>query len=123
MGLVTVFFHKPGGYRKAIIDTTDLDFFIKLGARSEPDFDPPIQRTEEPPTVIDSQELDPDKGHGAPGSYRFHSQQILSMESIEKISDYIKEVTGQELKDSIKTLKGAKLSALHAIRELTTDDS
>lgn len=152
MPLITVYFPKfkvADGelpYRKAFINPEDSDFFFKLGAVSTPSqlpkgYDDNGMREEikneqtqeitaenneptQPDEKIQGVIADPDKGHGEPGSYRFHEQQILSLSNVDQVNGYLESVTGQGFDRPLSTLGYAKTKALTLIKEhLGHDDS
>lgn len=132
MGLITVYFYKPDGfgYRKAIIEDFEIDFFMNLGAvRTVEDLKKPVEPVQiGPQTLIEGEEdkdeadepispIDPDKGFGVPGSIDFHRSTIMGMASIKDLNDYLMITVETPLDGRIKKLSKAKKSAIEMIKE------
>lgn len=141
MPLTTVYFIKKAGngYRKAIIDPVDIDFFISMGAATTPTIEKgktdgmhekgQKEQTEksdktaaeaqpdETQQQIDEEPTEPDKGFGDPSSYGFHKNMIMELQTIEDVDEYIQRVTQKKLSKKISSLIGAQRAALYAVRE------
>lgn len=143
MPLTTVYFPKfqsaPGElpYRKAYIDPSDIEYFIKLGAVTTPaqlsggsengmqqeqerqEQEGQRQRIEE---ITSEPQGDPDKGFGEPGSLEFHEKCIWELTDQKDIDKYLKKLTGKALPKRYSSLPYSKQKAIAAIREFLDDD-
>jgi hypothetical protein len=136
--LITVYFAKKDEpwYRKAIIDESEKQFFVNLGAvdtqedaeminarntiesleTQEDILDIPDAPAEDADFIVNG-----DKGSGGHGTSEWHRTHIISAESRDAVADYVKDVTGisMEIKGTLTSIKN---TALKMIEEHLTND-
>lgn len=98
MPLTTVFFPGPSkagfNYRKAIVESVDVEYFIGKGAALTPENNNIADIIIEP-TVDETKQ--PDKGWGEPGSLEWALQYVNSLSEAKDIRKYTFEITGKNI--------------------------